>query len=199
MSNGSRMAHKWWTLIAVLTFGVLAVVAVSRAGDSGRLTQAGHVPQIVMYHGVNQTLLQACMAKQQNCTETVPGLAHCMKVHRRCNNTVSRVGWLGAKVPSGTKLLTRQQVLADNGGTGSNIKRATVLLTTYGALHREDPALAASTTINPERPVYLVTEWFVKPEVVDISVPQGAPAQGMVKSEQLVVDAVTGQVTDYTP
>ena len=190
------LARLAWTVLAICAMGFSAS---GRVRAPAQQALAGGLPAAVMYHGVNQTLLQACMAKHQNCTQTVPGLAQCMTVHRRCSCAVPQKGWLTGKVPPGTPLLTAKQVLAGNGIPGPNIKRATAVLTTYGALHRQDPALAASATISPDRPVYLVTEWFIQPEVVDISAPQGVPAQGTVTSEQLVVDAVTGQVTDYTP
>ena len=118
-----------------------------------------------------------------------------------CNQAAAaESGVLARPLAAGTRLLTVAQVLQRLGTENPNVKRATAVMTTYGTLHAKDPALAASTTINPGRPVYLVTERFVKPVLVQgLSVPNGEPGSGYVTGAQYVVDAATGQVTDWTP
>jgi len=119
-----------------------------------------------------------------------------------CNEAAAQNDRLAQPVPTGTRLLSASQVLSQLGVNAANkiVARATAVLTTYGTLHAKDPALAASLTINPQRPVYLVTQWFAKPVVVQVpSPPMGISVTGTVTGAQYVVDAATGQVTDETP
>ncbi len=98
---------------------------------------------------------------------------------------------------AGSPLLTARQALSAVGASNPNVKRATAIFTTYGTLHTQDAALAANVTIAPSRPVYLVTEWFTNPVLVSPPVPDGAQSSWYVTSAQYVVDAATGQVTDW--
>lgn len=193
---------KSYRKIGVLLVGV--VLACSAAGLTFGARSSGSTAVAasgVVYHGVNQTLLQACIEKGQNCLVTVPGLAQCMRVYKVCDQAAAvENGVLSQPLAASTRLMTAAQVLQRLGATNRNVRRATAVMTTYGALHAKDPALAASTIINPGRPVYLVTEWFAQPVLVqDFSAPDGIPVSGYVTEAQYVVDAATGQITDWTP
>jgi hypothetical protein len=199
--NAWRRFRNYWKVGVLLVGLVLAGPAVghtfaTRSSGSTAVAASG-----VVYHGVNQTLLQECIGKGQNCLVTVPGLVHCMRVYKICNQAAATEnGVLSRPLAAGTHLMTASQVLQRLGTANPNVKRATAVMTTYGTLHAKDPALAASTTIDPGRPVYLVTEWFVKPVLVQgLYVPNGAPGSGYVTGAQYVVDAATGQITDWTP
>lgn len=200
MSEWRRYRKGWTAGVLVAT---MVLVGGAWHGFPTRSTpQKAVAASGVVYHGVSQTLLQACIAKGQNCLVTVPGLVHCLRVYKVCNQAAATDnGVLSRPVAAGTPLLTAPQVLLLLGATNNaNVKRATALITTYGSLHAKDPALAASTIIDPGRPVYLVTEWFVKPVLVQgLSVPNGAPGFGYASEAQYVVDAATGKVTDGTP
>ena len=191
----------WWRggilLVALnltVAFGLMARPSPVRASATA--------VSAVWYHGVNQPALQTCLAHHQNCQVTVPGLAHCMKTHRRCDAaeaaSLSMSGKLTRPVKPGTRLLTRNQALKQAGANNAVVKTVTAILTTYGALHRKDPALAAATSVvvNRTRPVWLVTLTFVKPVQINAYKPSGAPSI-MATRIQVVLDAATGKMTDW--
>lgn len=193
-------ARATW-IVGALLIGALLVFA--RPGYSRPMQSSGRATVVaatgVVYHGVNQTLLQRCLTTGQNCLVKVPGLVHCMRVYKICNQAAAANSVLSRPLVAGTPLLSKLQVLRSLGALNAGVKRATAVLMTYGSIHAKEPALAASTTVNRGRPMYLVTEWFAKPVLVNFSAPEGAPASGYVTQAQYVVDAATGRVTDWTP
>ena len=187
-----------WIAAACLGAVLLVVVGTWHAPTARSKGATAVAASGIVYHGVNQTLLQKCIAKDQNCLATVPGLVQCLRVYRVCNQVAAvNEGVLSAPVKAGSPLLTARQALSAVGASNPNVKRATAIFTTYGTLHTQDAALAANDTIAPSRPVYLVTEWFTNPVLVSPPVPDGAQSSWYVTSAQYVVDAATGQVTDW--
>lgn len=164
------------------------------------IRSASAATQGVLYHGVNQTLLQGCLAKGVNCTDRVPGLAQCMRARQQCNaqaRASTLAGGLATSVRPRTQLLTRAQALKMAGAQAGYVISDTATLTTYGVLRREDPALAASGTINGSRPVWLIILKFSKPVFVPVPVPSGAPRLYAIE-EHMIIDAATGQMTDLS-
>lgn len=194
------MTRALWTGVVVVFAATLFLAGIFIAkphAASGAGGSTASVPVVAIYHGVNQTLLRECISSGNNCMETVPGLARCMQIHRRCNDFQGLTGAQSLTTPvrPGTVLLTQRQALRSAGAYGTRVKGATATPTTYGQLHKIDPALAASTLVNAARPVWLVTIYFVQPIQVQSYGPVGAPPVWATE-EQLVVDAATGQTTD---
>jgi len=185
--------------IALVGAAVLIAAGVGPAATPGATRPTAVAASGVVYHGVNQTQLQQCIAKGENCLKTVPGLGQCLKTYRVCNQAgATNAGPWSRPVPSGTRLLTVAQALRSVGVPNATVKRDTVRLTTYGVLRREDPALAAQLTIAASRPVYLIRVWYTHPIVSNLPVPNGASATWYVIRSAYVIDAATGQVTDWS-
>ena len=69
------------------------------------------------------------------------------------------------------------------------------LLTTYGALHRVLPSLAASRIINPTRPIWVITVHYSSPQLFQGSLPSGAGPE-YVTWVRVAIDAASGVMTD---
>lgn len=152
----------------------------------------------VVYDGVNQAQLQRCLAAGGDCLKTVPGLVQCLRTYHVCNQAAASRGPWSRPVAPGTPLLTAAQALGSVGVPNATVKRDTVRLTTYGALRRADPALAAQLTIAASRPVYLIQVWYRHPILSNIPAPNGADSIWYITRSAYVVDAATGQVTDWS-
>ena len=197
--RAGRVSRAVW-MAGLIFFGafLLTVTGASPAVQASFTPASAAAASGVVYHGVNQTQLQECIKKGENCLVVVPGLEHCLKTYQVCNQAAAaNAGILSKPVNAGSRLLTAAQVLSDLRIPNPKVKRDTVRFTTYGTLRRQDSALAANSTIAASRPVYLVTVWFAKPVLVSPPVPNGTPSSWYVTSAQYVVDAATGQVTDW--
>ncbi len=85
-------------------------------------------------------------------------------------------------------------------GTTMSMKYGTAAIAqmTYGQLHTADPALGASSVVYPGRIIWVVTRYFPHPVTVPYdNGPAGAPATHQISAESFVIDAATGDVTDY--
>ncbi len=196
-ANGIRVAHSGrWVVGLALALAALVWVGSSLAHHPGRPARAAPAAADV-FHGVNQAALARCLARQQNCAATVPGLAHCMKHYLVCNQSPARAAPnLGANlsvpVAAGTPPITKAEAEKGLAAEGT-ITQA--LLTTYGAIHRALPSLAASDIINPTRPVWVITVHYPSPQLFQGSQPSGLPSEYFNWYRQ-VVDAASGVMTD---
>jgi len=124
-----------------------------------------------------------------------PAMVACERRKSVCNPAALNRLPLIRPVPAGAALLSRTQVLSRFHHPGTMV---VVARTTYGAIHRKNPALAASAVVYPGRIVWIVMEYFPRPVTVDGgNGPVGAPSTVTITAESFVVDAATGDVTDY--
>jgi photosystem II stability/assembly factor-like uncharacterized protein len=108
---------------------------------------------------------------------------------------------LATKVPTGTVLLTRQQVISGF-GFGSDGSSVGAALMTYGQAHARFPGLAAASSIvvNPKRKVWVLTDYLARP----LSGWLGGGWTYVTKigkfvevaQDSAVIDAATGRETD---
>lgn len=196
-ANSTRVARPGgWVVGLALALAALAWVGSSLAHHPGRPARAAPAAADV-FHGVNQAALARCLARQQNCAATVPGLAHCMKHYLVCNQLAARAepnlgANLSVPVAAGTPLITKAEAEKGLAAEGT-ITQA--LLTTYGAIHRALPSLAASDTINPTRPVWVITVHYRSPQLFQGPQPSGLPPEYFNWYRE-VIDAASGVATD---
>lgn len=184
-----RMSHPGIRAVSAL----LVLVALVWVGSPlihhlGRPTSA--VAAVVspdVFHGVNQVALAQCIAQHQNCAATVPGLARCMKHYRVCNQAGA------ATVLSGGAALESKAQAEKGWAQQGTITQA--LLTTYGALHRALPSLAASLVINPTCPVWVITVHYSSPQLFQGPQPSGSGPEYFTWV-RVVLDAASGVMTD---
>ncbi len=194
-----RISHPGiWAASASLVLGALAWVGSPLVHHLGRPKSA--VAAVVspdVFHGVNQAALAHCIAQHQNCAAAVPGLAHCMKHYRVCNQGGAATAQsgstnLGRAVAAGAALESKAQ--AEKGWAQQGTITQAVL-TTYGALHRALPSLAASLIINPTRPVWVITVDYSSPQLFQGPQPGGFGPEYFTWV-RVVIDAASGVMTD---
>lgn len=117
----------------------------------------------------------------------MPGLARCMKHYRVCNQAGA------ATVLSGGAALESKAQAEKGWAQQGTITQA--LLTTYGALHRALPSLAASLVINPRCPVWVITVHYSSPQLFQGPQPSGSGPEYFTWV-RVVLDAASGVMTD---
>jgi hypothetical protein len=122
-------------------------------------------------------------------------MADCERHHAICNPAALSELPLVKPARASAVLLTGQQVLARFRQPGAVLATER---TTYGQIHAADSFLAASTVVYPGRVVWVITRYFAKPvTVADSNAPAGTAHRKTISAESFVIDAATGQVTDY--
>jgi hypothetical protein len=99
--------------------------------------------------------------------------------------------------PAAATPLTRRQVLSRYDGNGGTV---VAVPTSYGQLRKDNPDLGASSVIDPRRPVWVVTDYSAKPFSCPsciMPLPAEAGPQRTFTVSSKVIDAATGQTTDY--
>ena len=124
-----------------------------------------------------------------------PKMAACERHSSVCDPAALRSLPLYTPATPGAPLMSRRQVLSRFGLTDASVAVARM---TYGQLHAADPALAASSVVNPARIIWVITRYFRKAVTVPYdNGPPGAPTTHKIFAESIVIDAATGDVTDY--
>ncbi len=192
-----RISHPGvWVASALLVLATLVWVGSPLIHHLGGPKVAAAVSPDV-FHGVNQVALAHCIAQGHNCAATVPGLAHCMKHYRVCNKAGATTVQSGSTnlsrpVAAGSSLKTKAQ--AEKGWAQQGTITQS-LLTTYGALHRALPSLAAILLINPTRPVWVITVHLSSPQLFQGPQPSGVGPE-YFNWVRVVIDAASGVMTD---
>ena len=187
-----------WVASALLVMAALLWVGAPVMHHLGRpksAVAAAVSPDV--FHGVSQQALAHCIAQHQNCAAVVPGLAHCMKHYRICNKAGASAVQSGSpnlSQPVAADASLKSKAQAEKGwAQQGTITQA--LLTTYGALHRALPILAASLIINPTRPVWVIPVHYSSPQLFQGSEPSGVGPL-YFSWLRVVVDAASGAMTD---
>jgi hypothetical protein len=178
-----RSAARAWPVWGVIGTAAVAgaVLALTVATPVGRPAPAGRAP--VARSGASAHAMPSAMVA-------------CERSSKVCDPAALRTFPLTSPMARGTRLLTEQQVVARYGGSGDIVR---VRLMTYGQAADAFPALAASAVIDRSREVWVLTRYYPKPVTVPFAGgygPPGEPATEQISAVSVVIDAITGTVTD---
>ena len=122
-------------------------------------------------------------------------LLACERVKNICNRTAWRRLPLRQPDANGAALLTEAQAIAEVGWQSGDSVGA--LQMTYGQAATAYPGLASSNVTAPSRVVWVVTLQLAQPVPGNsLSLPPGQPVP-MISAFTVVIDAVTGNETDW--
>lgn len=204
LSLASALTLITLALITTVGIGSTSSGANGRASAlSGGVTSKAKLAanqQPLVYNGVNQQQLATCIQAGANCLKTVSGLAACMQAGHNCNESYalgnSTPNALAGPVASNASLISKAKAFSIVDTDRPGVNSTSGYLTTYGGLDKAWPALAASTVVNPSRPVWVVKMTLSSPQSLNsASVPPGVKVP-KVSAYVEVIDAATGVVTD---
>jgi hypothetical protein len=163
-------------------------IPASGHGSSDRIALARSAPS--MRGGMTPKLIACQRQHRQICgPASYRALVHALPLSKPDSRGVRRADGL----------LTEQQFLSTLGWSNATVGAA---LMTYSQAQSQYPALAAGSSliVDPSREVWVGTRYYNPPVTVpaaDGFGPNGVTGDWSLSSESIVVDAVTGQQTDY--